>query len=112
MTANALYGVVARDPVRRRYFSVSGQDLPMARFLKLVKLQFHQGWSFGQSRWTVCASGQAGREGLRSGASGGLPVAAFYYVRPSYFLITEVQFKIAVIGSATLARVSVGMMNF
>ena len=29
-----------------------------------------------------------------------------------YFLINEVQFKIAVMGSATLARVSVGMMNF
>ena len=84
----------------------------MARFLKLLKLEFQPRLGLAVSpdeRYVLLAKRD---EWHRSGASGGLPVAAFYYFRPSYFLITEVQFKIAVIGSATLARVSVGMMKF
>ena len=52
-------------------------------------------------------------QALQRHAGGGLPLARhFIHVQPSYFLISEVQFKIAVMGSATLTRVSLGMMNF
>jgi hypothetical protein len=40
VTANALYGVVARDPVRRRYFSVQWTRPSDGKVSELLKLEF------------------------------------------------------------------------
>jgi hypothetical protein len=40
VTANALYGVVARDPARRRYFSVHWTRPSDGKAPKLLKLEF------------------------------------------------------------------------